>query len=308
MSHTHENLFLGTLPKRIILWCVDNDAFNGTFEKNPFHAKNDAIDFLAIYVDGRQVPAKPLQPNFETGHYIRSYVNLFSVTGKHAQDEGNELTRDDFGNGYTFFGFDLTPDACNGGCLHLVQKGNLRIEIHFAEALAQTVNVIVYAEFEAVLEIDKGRNIIYNHPWMQTDQISQLLSRDPMMCPYGVVAKDAEQPGEHWIAMYVDTKRRGDYFGPYGLEPQHIEFTNFMNGHCSEWVPNDRTLQSPMSTVCGQYCVAFLLLRCRNVSMHAFTRLFTTDLVANDCRVFDWIGDPNKNDENDVWFIAICCC
>ena len=164
MSHTHENLFLGTLPKRIILWCVDNDAFNGTFEKNPFHAKNNAINFLAIYVDGRQVPAKPLQPNFETGHYIRSYVNLFSATGKHAQDEGNELTRDDFGNGYTFFGFDLTPDACDGGCFHLVQKGNLRIDIHFAEALAQTVNVIVYAEFEAVLEIDKGRNIIYNHP------------------------------------------------------------------------------------------------------------------------------------------------
>ena len=164
MSHTHDNLFLGTLPKRIILWCVDNDAFNGTFEKNPFHAKNNGINFLAIYVDGRQVPAKPLQPNFETGHYIRSYVNLFSATGKHAQDEGNELTRDDFGNGYTFFGFDLTPDGCDGGCLHLVQKGNLRIEIHFAEALAQTVNVIVYAEFEAVLEIDKGRNIIYNHP------------------------------------------------------------------------------------------------------------------------------------------------
>ena len=164
MSHTHENLFLGTLPKRIILWCVDNDAFNGTFEKNPFHAKNNAVNFLAIYVDGRQVSAKPLQPNFETGHYIRSYVNLFSATGKHAQDEGNELTRDDFGNGYTFFGFDLTPDACDGGCLHLVQKGNLRIEIHFAEALAQTVSVIVYAEFEAVLEIDKGRNIIYNHP------------------------------------------------------------------------------------------------------------------------------------------------
>ena len=88
----------------------------------------------------------------------------FSRQSCREKDEGNELTRDDFGNGYTFFGFDLTPDACDGGCLHLVQKGNLRIEIHFAEALAQTVNVIVYAEFEAVLEIDKGRNIIYNHP------------------------------------------------------------------------------------------------------------------------------------------------
>ena len=29
MSHTHENLFLGTLPKRLILRCIDNDAYNG---------------------------------------------------------------------------------------------------------------------------------------------------------------------------------------------------------------------------------------------------------------------------------------
>ena len=163
MSHTHENLFLGTLPKRFILWCIDNDAYNGNYAKHPFNAKNNAINFLAVYVDGRQVPAKPLQPNFENGSYIRSYVNLFSAAGKHAQDEGNELTRDDFGNGYTFFGFDLTPDSCDGGCFHLVRKGNLRIELHFAAALAQTVNVVVYGEFEAVIEIDKGRNVIYGY-------------------------------------------------------------------------------------------------------------------------------------------------
>ena len=83
MSHTHENLFLGTLPKRLILWCIDNDAYNGEFSKNPFNAKNNAINLLAVYVDGRQVPAKPLQPNFETGSYIRNYVNLFSATGNH---------------------------------------------------------------------------------------------------------------------------------------------------------------------------------------------------------------------------------
>ena len=127
-SHTHENLFLGTLPKRLILWCIDNDAYNGEFsKKNPFNAKNNAINFLAVYVDGRQVPAKPLQPNFETGSYIRSYVNLFSATGKQSQDEGNRLSRDDFGQGYIFLGFDLTPDGCDGGCFHLTRKGNVRI-------------------------------------------------------------------------------------------------------------------------------------------------------------------------------------
>ena len=122
MSHTCDNLFLGTLPKRLILWCTDNDAYNGEYSKDPFNAKNNAINFLAVYVDERQVPAKPLQPNFETGSYIRSYVNLFSATGKQSQDEGNGLSRDDSGQGYTFFGFDLTPDGCDGGCFRFWQE------------------------------------------------------------------------------------------------------------------------------------------------------------------------------------------
>ena len=73
---------------------------------------------------------------------------------------------------------------------------------------------------------------------MQTDEISHLLSRDPLMCrTYDVVAKDSlldiivdtypaaivcnthdsDRPGEHWVAMYVDTERRGDYFDSYGF-------------------------------------------------------------------------------------------
>ena len=149
---------------------------------------------------------------------------------------------------------------------------------------------------------------------METDQISRILSHDSLMCHYDVVAKDylpetidtypaafvcnthnGDQPGEHWIVMYVNAEQRGDYFDPYGIEPQHVEFTNFMNKHCTEWSSNDRTLQSPISTVCGQYCVAFLLFRCHNVTMHAFTHLFTKDLVANDCRVFDLVTALTKH-------------
>ena len=65
LSHTHENLFLGTLPKRLVLCCIDNDAYNGAYDKNPFHAKNNTIGFHSVYVDGRQIPAqlrrKPLR-------------------------------------------------------------------------------------------------------------------------------------------------------------------------------------------------------------------------------------------------------
>ena len=35
MSHTHENIFLGTLQNRLILWCVDNNVYNGDYSKIP---------------------------------------------------------------------------------------------------------------------------------------------------------------------------------------------------------------------------------------------------------------------------------
>ena len=54
MSHTHENLFLGTLPKRLILLCIDNDAYNGNYAKNPFNAKNKPLtSWPSTSTDGR---------------------------------------------------------------------------------------------------------------------------------------------------------------------------------------------------------------------------------------------------------------
>ena len=48
------------------------------------------------------------------------------------------------------------------------QQGNLRAELHFKEPLANTVNLIVYAEFQSVIEIDGNRNVLFdytNYKW-----------------------------------------------------------------------------------------------------------------------------------------------
>jgi hypothetical protein len=48
------------------------------------------------------------------------------------------------------------------GTFQLIKQGNLRVEIYFAEALAGTINVVLYAEFDDVIEIDRGNRIYFD--------------------------------------------------------------------------------------------------------------------------------------------------
>lgn len=158
-----DNVILGQLPKRVIVGFVDNRAFNGDRKLNPFNFKNYGINFFSLYVDGVQIPSRPLQPNFtkDASLYVEAYHTLFSGTGIHFLNEGNSISRNDYAEGYTLFAFDLTPDlsAHCAGHWNLVKHGSLRLEVRFEKPLNVTVNCIVYAEFDNVLEIDSSRQI-----------------------------------------------------------------------------------------------------------------------------------------------------
>ncbi len=79
------------------------------------------------------------------------------------QDDGNTITREEYAGGYGLYAFDLSPDLSVGGHFNLVKHGNLRLDIHFLNALAKTINVIIYAEFNNILEIDQSRNVIFDY-------------------------------------------------------------------------------------------------------------------------------------------------
>ena len=78
MNYVQDKMFLGQLPKRLVIGCVDSDTLNGTIVKIPFDFKHYKINCVALNVDGRQIPAKPLQPDFENAGYIRSYMVFYA--------------------------------------------------------------------------------------------------------------------------------------------------------------------------------------------------------------------------------------
>ncbi|XP_048036209.1 uncharacterized protein F54H12.2-like [Megalobrama amblycephala] len=158
-----ENLFLGTLPKSIVLAMVDNDAFTGTYNKNPFAFKHYDLEFLAVYVDGQQFPAKPLQPNFESGAAVREFYQLAMASGRHLKNQALSIDRDDFLNGYTLYAFNLTPDEECSQHISLIKSGNIRLEARFRQPLPQTINLLVYAVFDSIIEVSNRRQVLVNY-------------------------------------------------------------------------------------------------------------------------------------------------
>ena len=163
LDATQECLFSGQLPTRLVIGCVDNDAFNGSYTKNPFNFKHMQLSQLKVYLDGQQQSVKPLELNFANNQFINAYASLFMGTGKWMRDEGNQITREDFPGGYALYAFDLTADLAEGGHFNLLKQGNIRLDLKFAQALASTINVIAFAEFENILEIDRSRNVLFDY-------------------------------------------------------------------------------------------------------------------------------------------------
>jgi len=160
---SHEKLFSGQLPTRIVIGLVSNRAFNGHLESNPFNFQHFNLSEIALYLDGQQQHAvRPIQPNYGDGQYIRAYDSLFAGTGKLYKDEGLFLGREDYDKGYALYAFDLTADLGEDDHFSLVRQGSVRLALKFSTALDTTVTVVAYAEFENIIEVDRDRNVIFD--------------------------------------------------------------------------------------------------------------------------------------------------
>jgi hypothetical protein len=163
LDFSQENLFTGQLPTRLVIGCVDNDAYNGDYAKNPFNFKHYSLSQIKVYLDGQHQHIKPLEPDFANRQTVASYMSLFSGTGKQQRDEGNDISREDYAGGYALYAFDLTPDMAEEGHFNLSKEGRVRVDLKFTAGLPNTINVIAYAEFENVIEIDRNRNVIFDY-------------------------------------------------------------------------------------------------------------------------------------------------
>jgi hypothetical protein len=142
---------------------VDNKAFNGDYKTNPFNFQHFSATELSVYLDGQQNAIKPLVMDYTNGLYVNAYMGMYTGSRQENQDEGNGIGRIEFANGYALYVFDLTPDLSECDSFNLTRSGGVRLAMKFSTALAKTITVVAFAEFENIIEVDRNRNVVFDY-------------------------------------------------------------------------------------------------------------------------------------------------
>ena len=151
LSFQKNDLFLGKVPRRVVVGLVRNDAYVGDKAHNPFNFQLFNLKSLKLLVNGEEYPTPGIE--LEDNGHVNGYNSLFLESGTmHLQ--GLQVGRREWSYGYALFTWDLTPDESGSPAhLHSDYRGQVTIKGVFAQGTDTVVTLIVYGEFVDI-EID----------------------------------------------------------------------------------------------------------------------------------------------------------
>ena len=148
-SFSADNMFQGEVPSQLILGLVSSQAYIGDYKKSPFNFQHFDCNFVAFYVDGQSLPAKPLQPRYADQNFVDAYQTLQNI------NKDVWITRDEYDSGYTLYNLDVNPYVD----FNTKRIAHCRLELRFARPLPESVTLVMYGKFPEIIRIDQSRSV-----------------------------------------------------------------------------------------------------------------------------------------------------
>ena len=160
------NLFQNRIPDRLIAALLDSRAFNGDVTRDPLCFQKFGLRSIRQIVRGDEYPYETLGLNFnDNSRDNLGYFRFLQTSGAWCKKQGNMVERGDWGQGKncTLFMFDNVANGyTDSQRLNTKQTGDLQLSLEFGAAPHTNIAVLVYGEFENLLEIDSNGAVLYN--------------------------------------------------------------------------------------------------------------------------------------------------
>jgi hypothetical protein len=115
-------------------------------------------------------------------------------------------------------------------------------------------------------------------------------------------------PGTHWVAVFTTDGYKYEIFDSYGqsvlMYSHHFDKLKKVR-----YTENLRSIQSFNSSICGEYCIFFLVKRSHGETFCKILSYFGRDKTRNDCvvKVFFYACILEKGSVNDYCKLVQCC-
>jgi hypothetical protein len=158
-SFSLSGIHRGIMPSRVVVAFIDNAAFSGDITRNPFKFINLNIKSLKLKMASVSLPySDGLTVDYQQNRYMQAYDAMSQNLG----NISNDISYKEFGNGYTVYPFDLTPDLCDNMNYNLLRDGALELECVMAKPYDQAFQTLFYLQFENCVEVTKERGVQFD--------------------------------------------------------------------------------------------------------------------------------------------------
>ena len=160
---TINNIFEGILPRRFFFVMIRQDSFNGTLTLDPFNYQDFAIREMSFKIGNETLPYPPIEVNFQnnSANCLALYA-LLRATNTWNGENSLGFGINNYNDRNCIFGYDLAASELPAGeSFEPVKEGSSTLSIRLNVGAPHPIVIIVYAEYDAELQIDKNRHVTF---------------------------------------------------------------------------------------------------------------------------------------------------
>lgn len=159
------DVFIGRVPDRTVVGLVHGDAFNGVYERNPFSFQKFGISRIKQTIENVKYPYETLELNHNNGEMDMDGYHRLVMAGCLDNFQRCMIGPEHWGHqkNTTLFMWDNMASGCaEDMAFNPRQDGKLNITFHLGANVNHIINVIVYGEFENMMEINPTGGVEYD--------------------------------------------------------------------------------------------------------------------------------------------------
>ena len=158
------NLWTEQVPRRIVCGLVASNAYRGSITLSPFKFEPFSVRELTISANSKTYPFSFYNLDYKANKFIRAFHDMHEAIGFVNTSESNGITLNKYKTSHTIYAFNLTNSMEDNPSFDLIKAGSTSINIKFNDEIPMNgATLIVFAEFDSIIFIDKNRNIITDY-------------------------------------------------------------------------------------------------------------------------------------------------